>query len=190
MCSGKCFNLFTFEVIVDVLFFKLSGFAIDDEFVFSRFVILGRVNPSGFSIRDCNAVICAFINETSWGSLQAAIIELLVLFFCILGVVWIMIGPIHRYFLNLPDHLLCALYGRLHKPVVGHRRGFDYNVRDQVEAFVVTSLGEVYTVSFLPYPLLPVRRTQTGEKPHLHHRGLQLGCGDLVRRLGKHIFGG
>ena len=31
------FNLFAFEVIVDVLFFKVSGFAIDDEFVFSRF---------------------------------------------------------------------------------------------------------------------------------------------------------
>ncbi len=89
------FNLFAFEVIVDVLFFKVSGFAIHDDFVFSRFVFLGYVNLSGLLINDGDAVFRAFIDETSWGSLQATVIELLVLFFCILGVGLIIIGPIH-----------------------------------------------------------------------------------------------
>ena len=49
------FNLFAFEVIVDGLIFKVSGFAIYDDFVFSRFVFLGYVNLSGLLIDDGDA---------------------------------------------------------------------------------------------------------------------------------------
>ena len=37
------FNLFAIEVTVEVLFLKVSGFAIDGDFVFFRFVFLGDV---------------------------------------------------------------------------------------------------------------------------------------------------
>ena len=53
----ECFNLFAIEVTVDVLFFKVSWFAIDDDFVFSRFVFLGKLNLSGLLINDLDTVL-------------------------------------------------------------------------------------------------------------------------------------
>ena len=41
MGSGRASICLQIEVTVDVLFLKVSGFAIDGDFVFSRFVFLG-----------------------------------------------------------------------------------------------------------------------------------------------------
>ena len=139
------------------LIFKVSGFAIYDDFVFSRFVFLGYVNLSGLLIDDGDAFFCAFIDETSWRSLQATVIELhcpVLLHNQSLGLI-IIGAPSIDTSRTCTHHLLCALNGRLHKPVVGRRRGFDVNIGDQIEAILTTGLGEVDAIPFhliLPFP--------------------------------------
>ena len=56
------------------------------------------------------------------------------------------------------------LYGALDKRVVGTRRGFDVNVRDQIESVLATGLGEDDTVSFYLILIKGVAMYHEGEE--------------------------
>ena len=53
----QVFDLFSFDVVVDILNSKIVRFVIRDDLVFSDFVLCSNQHFSRFSIRDFNALL-------------------------------------------------------------------------------------------------------------------------------------
>ena len=71
---GEFLNVFSFEIIVDVLLCKIVCFVIQNNLVFFRFVFDGNQYFSRVAIRDFNALLSAFINKAARGTLKTCVI--------------------------------------------------------------------------------------------------------------------